>query len=143
MKKALFFIVIGALLIWAFVSHFALPLTIAIIASLIWAFRADKNMWRTKPAAELIAMIESKDWRYWETAIEELRRRGEDISRFVPRLVSGLVADSVMSRTAADAALKKLFPEFNGHLRGYLPTHDVAASRQKLAPLLKMHGLQE
>ena len=136
MKKALFFTAVGALVILSFISHLALPLAVAIIATLVWAFRSDKNMWRTKPAGELVAMVESDEWRYLQTAMEELRRRGEDISRFIPRLVSGLFSDSVLARTAADAALRELFPEFKEQLKRYLPTQDVAVARQKLAPLL-------
>jgi len=136
MKKALFFIVIGALVIWSFISHLALPLVVAIIAMAIWAFRSDKNAWKTKPTAELVVMVESDKWSYWQTALEELRRRGEDISRFVPRLVSALVSDSTMARTAAEAVLKDLFPEFREQLRGYLPAQDVAKSRQTIGPLL-------
>ena len=141
MKKIVFFVAVGALVIWSFVSHLALPLVVAIVAMAIWAFRSDTKMWKTKTTAELIAMIEGGEWRYWQTALEELRRRGEDISRFTPRLVSELVSDSVMARTAADAALKDLFPEFKEHLRGYLPTHDVAASRQRLESLLAKYGV--
>ena len=141
MKKILFFIVVGALVIWSFISHLALPLVVAIVAMAIWAFRSDTKMWKTKPTPELVAMVEGGDWRYWETALEELRRRGEDISRFTPRLVAGLVSNSVMSRTAADAALKGLFPEFKDHLKGYLPTHDVAASRRQLESLLAKYGV--
>ena len=141
MKKALFFAAIGALVIWAFVSHLAIPLAVAIAAAVIWAFRSDKNMWKTKPATELVAMVESDDWRYWQTALEELRRRGEDISRFIPRLVSGLVADSTLARTAASTAIKDLFPELREQLREYLPTQDVTTSRQKIGPLLAKYGI--
>lgn len=142
MNKILFFVAVGALVIWSFIAHLALPLLVAIVAMAIWAFRSDTNMWKTKPTAELVAMIEGNEWRYWQTALEELRRRGEDISRFTPKLVAELVSDSVMSRAAADAALKNLFPEFKDHLRGYLPTHDVAASRQRLESLLAKYGVR-
>src|SRR6184192_4507185 len=101
MKKTLFFAAVGALVIWSFVSYHALPLLIAIIAMVIWAFSSDKKMWKTKPTAELVALVEGDEWRYWQTALEELRRRGEDISRFIPRLVAGLVSDSTLARTAA------------------------------------------
>ncbi len=141
LKKTLFFAAVGALVIWSFVSHLALPLFVAVVAMAIWAVRSDTRMWKTKPSAELIGMVEGSEWRYWQTALEELRRRGEDISRFTPRLVAGLVSDSLMARTAADAALKDLFPEFKDHLKGYLPTHDVAASRQRLEPLLAKYGV--
>jgi len=77
MKKALFFTAVGALVVWSFVSHLALPLLVAIIAMGIWAFRSDKNMWKTKPATELVALIEGSEWRYWQTALEELQRRGD------------------------------------------------------------------
>lgn len=139
MKKIVFFIIVAALVIWSFISHLALPLVVAIVAMAIWAFRSDTKMWKTKPTAELVAMVEGGEWRYWQTTLEELRRRGEDISRFTPRLVAGLVSDSVLSRTAADAALKDLFPDFKDHLKGYLPTHDIAASRQRLQPLLEKY----
>jgi hypothetical protein len=141
MKKVVFFIAVGALVIWSFVSHLAIPLAVAIVAMGIWAFRSDKSMWKTKPIAELVAMVEGSDWRYWETALEELRRRGEDISRFIPRLVSGLVSDSTLARAAADATLRKLFPEFKEQLRGYLPAQDVATARQKIGPLLSKYGV--
>ncbi len=141
MKKILFFVGIGALVVWSFISHLAIPLFVAIVAMGIWAFRSDTKMWKTKPTAELVAMVEGSEWRYWQTALEELRRRGEDISRFTPRLVAGLVSDSLMARTAADATLKALFPEFKEHLRDYLPNQDVAVSRQRLEALLMRYGV--
>ncbi len=141
MKKFLFFIIVVALVIWSFFSHLALPLLVAIVAMAVWAFRSDTRMWQTKPTAELVAMVESGEWRYWQTALEELRCRGEDISRFTPRLVAGLVSDSVLTRTAAEVALKDLFPEFKDHLKGYLPTHDAATSRQRLEPILVKYGV--
>src|SRR6184192_2648582 len=105
MKKTLFFAAVGALVIWSFVSYHALPLLIAIIAMVIWAFSSDKKMWRTKPTAELVALFEGDEWRYWQTA------------------------------------LKELFPEFKEQLRGYLPTQDVAISRQKIAPVLAKYEI--
>jgi hypothetical protein len=141
MKKILFFAAVGALVIWSFLSHLALPLFVAILTMAMWGFRSDMNMWKNKPTPELVAMVEGAEWRYWQTSLQELRRRGEDISRFTPRLVAGLVSDSLMARTAADAALKDLFPEFKEHLKDYLPARDVAVSRQKLESLLARYGV--
>ena len=142
MKKILFFIAIGALVIWSLVTYWAPPGIVAIVALVIWAFRSDTKMWKTKPTAELVALIEGNDWAQWQNALQELHRRGEDISRFTPRLVARLVSDSVLSRTAADAALKEVFPEFKEHLKGYLPTHAVTASRQRLEQLLVKYGVE-
>lgn len=141
MKKGMFFTVVAALVVWSFVSHLALPLCVAVSAMVIWGFHSDRNMWKTKPNAELVAMVESAKWRYWQTALEELRRRGEDISPFTPRLVAGLVSDSIMARTASESTLKALFPEFKEHLKDYRPTQDVALSRKKLEKVLVTYGI--
>ena len=42
----------------------------------------------------------------------------------------------------SEATLKDLFPEFKEHLRNYVPTQDMAASRQKLEELLKRYGVE-
>jgi len=141
MKKVLFFTVIGALVIWSFVSHLALPLAIALVAATVWAVRSDNQMWKTKPVSELIALVEGSDSNYWQTALEELQRRGEDISPYAPLLLRRLLVDSKFQRVAADTALKKLYPELKDHLRGFFPTDDVAKIRERLAPLLAKYGI--
>jgi hypothetical protein len=141
MKHAPIFIAVSALVIWSFISHLALPLIVAIIVVVIWAYRADKNMWKTKPVAELMALVESHDWQKWDGGLAELNRRGEDITRFIPHLVSHLVSDSRITRAAAEMMLKDYFPQLKPELQGYSPSQDPAACRQKIEPLLTKYGI--
>ena len=141
MKHAPIFIAVSALVIWSFISHLAWPLSVAFIALLIWAFRSDKKMWRQKPVAELVAMVESNEWKNWDAGLAELNRRGEDITRFIPHLVSHLVSDSRITRAAAEMMLKDYFPQLKPDLQGYSPSHDAAVCRQKIAPLLAKYGI--
>ena len=141
MKKTLLFIAVSALVIWLFISHLPWPLIVVISALLIWAFRSDKNMWKQKPVAELVAMVESNEWSQWNGGLAELNRRGEDITRFIPHLVSHLVSDSRITRAAAEMMLKDYFPQLKPDLQGYSPSHDAAVCRQKISPLLAKYGI--
>ena len=61
----------------------------------------DRRRWRSKTREQLAAMLQGSDWRYYKMAIRELKRRGEDVSVHIPRLVGMLVSDSRVERGAA------------------------------------------
>jgi hypothetical protein len=125
----------------SFLSRLGIPLCVLLVIAVVWAIRKDLNTWKTRPSSELVTMVEGNDWSHWQNALAELQRRDEDLSRFIPLLISRLVSDSPMARSAADATLKKSFPEFKEHPKGYLSAQDPAVSRRKIAPLLAKHGL--
>lgn len=140
-KKNLLLIPVIVLIILWMVSHSAVPLAAAIVLGIIWAYRSDRTLWRDKPTDQLVAILKGGEWAKWDAAIEQLQRRGENISLFIPRLVTALVSDSLMTRAAAEATLKKWFPEFKENLKGYLPSRDVGTSRKQLESLLARYDV--
>lgn len=113
--------------------------TTAIIAAavaLAGAWYWDIRSWRRKSRDELIRLLRSDDWRFHKPAIKEMRRRGEDVAVYLPRIVALLVADSKVERAAGQMTIKDCFPELAGEIQGYSPTEDVQACCAKAAPLL-------
>ncbi len=104
--------------------------------ALLWGYRKDTNRWRERPGEELSAQLTGNDWRLWQAAIGELKRRNEDIAPYAARFVRGLVADTAHERVACESILKKHYPALKAELNGYSPMHELAVSREKLAGLL-------
>ena len=102
----------------------------------------DRRRWRSKTREQLAAMLQDSDWRYYKMAIRELRRRGEDVSVHLPRLVGMLVADSRMERGAAKVILGACFPELAGELKDFSPTASLEVCRARAAPLLERFGVR-
>lgn len=116
---------------------------IATVPILVLAFFADRRRWTRKPQEELIRGINGEDWRHWKPSLRELRRRGEDIRPFVPRLLRSLVADSHVTRVAGKLVLKDLYPDIRPHLKDFQGTDDLPTCRAKAAPLLNQFGVKD
>jgi hypothetical protein len=111
-------------------------LTILFGLALLWGYRKDTNRWREHSSEELRAQLTGNDWRLWQAAIGELKRRNEDIAPCAARFVQGLLANYTHERVACESILKKHYPALKTELNGYSPMHDVAVSREKLSGLL-------
>jgi hypothetical protein len=97
--------------------------------------------WRRKPREELHRMLQSNKWRYYQSAIKELRRRGEDVTVYLPRIVAMLVSDSLIERTAAKQAIENCFPDLAPEIAGFSPASGVEACRAKAVGLLSRFGV--
>jgi hypothetical protein len=114
-----------------------------VVAVMLAAFVWETLKWRRKSHADLEKMIQGRDWRYWKTALKELKRRGEDIERFVPLLLSRMLTDKRMRREAARITLSDTFPYLRPELKPYSSADDPAISRDKLAPLVARFPLPD
>lgn len=113
-------------------------LSVALAGAWYW----DARSWRRKPREDLVRMLESGDCFFHKTAISELRRRGEDVTPYLPRIVASLVAHSKVDRAAAQITIKDCFPELAAEIAGYSPTADLETCRAKAMPLLSRFPLQ-
>ncbi len=115
---------------------FALAVPVA-----VWAYRSDNREWASKSKSELLAMVSSDDWRGWKLALQELRRRGDDISSFVPVMLQRLLTEETFARASAHITLIDLFPELRPRLKQYQPQDKIEVSREKIGPLLQEYPL--
>jgi hypothetical protein len=68
-------------------------LVIAVFCGLlIAAYLYDEWTWRVRPRERLLELIRAPDWRLHAKALAELRRRGENLSVFLPRFLPLLAA---------------------------------------------------
>ncbi|MCA8999070.1 MAG: hypothetical protein KDA80_18865 [Planctomycetaceae bacterium] len=67
----------------------------------------------------------------------ELKRRGTDIQRELPFVLSLLASDDMHRRTAGWAALNPAFPELVGRIPEYRPTATAAECQAKCQPLVE------
>jgi hypothetical protein len=107
----------------------------------IWAFYNDKNLWHNKPREVLEQMIHGKDWRKIQIALQEVRRRGEDIQRYRPIVLRLLVSESKVERVAGKMAVRKLYPEVAQELPGYEGTAATEVCIAKAQPVLERFGV--
>src|ERR1700694_2710482 len=109
------------------------------IPLVFWAMRADSRRWARKSREDLLGMIAADNWRYWQPALKELQRRGEDTSIHLPLLVPRLLADTRTAREAARITLVNQFPDLRDQLSDYRAAEEVDASGKKLALLLEKY----
>ncbi len=109
-----------------------LPLLIFPVLLLVAAWHYDKRSWRRKTAEELVRILQSENWRSYRAAIRELRRRGEAVEIYQPRLVALLASKVTIERAAARIIITDCFPEHATELLSYAP----AASAGKAVQLL-------
>ena len=114
---------------------------VAVAIGFFGAWYLDARSWRRKPREELVGMLESEDWRFHKAAIAELRRRGEDLGVYMPRIVGRLGSESKVVRAAALATIKGVFPELAAELRGYSPSEATEVCREKAAGLVARYPL--
>lgn len=104
-------------------------------------YSMDRRRWAKKSREELVHGVNGEDYRLWKACLVELRRRGEDIEPFMPRLLRALVAESPSKRAAGKITLSALYPEIKPLLKDFSPTADAAACRAQMTPLLAMFGI--
>jgi len=109
---------------------------LTVAAIMIGGWFLYRHDWRKKPLEDFTEHLDSRDWRRYEFAINELQRRGQDVSVYIPRVVSLLAADSKIQRAMGQRVIEKCFPEIAGEIKGYSYMADVAACREKAASLL-------
>ena len=95
-----------------------------------------RHDWKKKPLTDFTQHLDSRDWRRYEFAIRELQKRGQDVSAYLPRVVSLLAAESKIQRAMGQRVIEKCFPEIAGEINGYSYVADVETCRDKAAPLL-------
>jgi hypothetical protein len=112
------------------------PVVIAAAVALSVAWYWDALSWRRKPREDLVRMLQSDDWRFHNAAIKELRRRGQEVVLYLPRIAALLVADSKVKRAGAHVTIKDCFPDLAVEIQDYSPTAGIESCRAKAAPLL-------
>lgn len=109
---------------------------IVVVPLLLCAWVIDIWLWRRKSRDKLVGMLKSDDWRSYKPAVLELRRRGDDVTIYLPRIVAMLVSNSKIERAAAKAIIKSCFPDLAGDVADYSATADIETCRGKAASLL-------
>jgi hypothetical protein len=107
----------------------------------VWAFFNDKDLWRNKPRELLEQMITGTDWTKIQVALEEVRRRGEDIQPYLPIVLKMLISDSKIRRVAGKVALRKLYPEVAVELPDYEGSASTEICIAKAQRVLERFGL--
>ncbi len=107
----------------------------------VWAFYNDKDLWRNKPRDVLEKMIVEHDWKRIQAALQEVRRRGEDILPYRPIILRLLVSTSKADRVAGRMAVRKLYPDVARELTGYVGTEDIETCIAKATPVLRRYGV--
>ena len=114
-----------------------ITVAVALVVGWFFAFFG----WRRKPREELHRMLQSNNWRNYRSAIKELRRRGEDVGVYIPRIVALLVSDSLIERTVGKQVIQSCFPDLAREIAGFSPASGVEACRAKAAGLLSRFGM--
>ncbi len=83
-----------------------------------------------------------RDWLYYEKALRELRRRGEDIRAETVAVVALLVAESSNKRIAG-WLVQSHFADLAAGIKEYRPQESRDMCRQKLDSFLMSHGFEE
>jgi hypothetical protein len=120
----------------------ATVLVILIAAALIVAWYLDVNSWKKKSRDELVGMAQSRNWRFHRVALEELKRRGEDTTVYIPQFVALLVSESKIERASAHLTLQDCFPSIAAEIKGYTGTADLSQCRTKASSLLLRYGIE-
>jgi hypothetical protein len=92
------------------------------------------RIWRAKPIEELLGIVAGHDWRRWELALGELKRRGHDIAGAIPGLAGRLLSESKWERAAARIVLMNVYPETRPLLKSYRASDDESTRRKALEP---------
>ncbi len=116
--------------------HLTAGLVIYLLVVLAAAYAWETYKWRSRPTSDFEGMVTGDDWKRWTSGLKELRRRGENIERYVPVFLSRMLADSRLRREAARTSVSDVFPGLRPELRAYHSSDSPDVSRQKLAPLL-------
>ena len=122
-----------------------IPYILSVAAILIAGWFLYRHEWKKKPLEDFTKVLDSRDWRRYELAVRELQKRGQDVSIYIPGIVSLLVGDSKIQRAMGQRVLEKCFPVIAAEIKGYCYMENVAVCREKAAPLLarfpdEIHG---
>jgi hypothetical protein len=101
--------------------------TIAVVVIvLVAAWGADRwrrrRIWGSKSTEELLVILSGPEWRKWELALEELRRRGYDASGAVAALARRFSSESKWERATARIVLMNIYPDTRAFLKDYRET---------------------
>jgi hypothetical protein len=110
-------------------------IVLALLIALFVAWHLDNFLWARKSAQELRDLASSDNWRSWKSSLVELRKRGEEIDSYLPKLLGNLVADSRIIREAARITLIDVFPDTKAWLGGFDLAAPPEVIRAKLAAL--------
>ncbi len=100
------------------------------------AWHYDKRSWRRKSREKLVGILRSGNWRCYRAAIQELRRRGEAVSVYRPRVVALLASPVSIERIAAQIIIGDCFPESATELLASSPAAGLAEPGGKALRLL-------
>ncbi len=109
---------------------------LAVLAILVAGWFLYRHDWKKKPLTDFTQHLEARDWRRYEFAICELQKRGQDVSAYLPRVISLLAADSKLQRAMGQRVIQKCYPEQAGEIAGSSPLQDTAVCRERVAALV-------
>jgi len=121
-------------------DRLVLALVILVIGVPI-AYIMDRNSWRKRPRADLEKMLRGGDWGRTGIALKEIKRRGEDISRYIPVVLALMTSESVTARTAGKLALKDHYPDIAREIPRFEATGPAETRATMLAPLIQKYGI--
>jgi len=107
------------------------------------AFVMDRNSWRKRPREDLERILRERDWARMTTALKEIKRRGEDISPYIPCALALLLSESSPVRSAGKLTIKDHYPEIARQITKFEATGKAEAREAILAPLLEKYGVQK
>jgi hypothetical protein len=106
-----------------------------------WAFFNDKSLWRNKPREVLEQMITGDDWTKIHVALQEVKRRGEDIQPYRPIVLRLLISESKLQRVAGKVAIRKFYLEVARELPDYEGSASTEVCIAKAQPVLERFGV--
>lgn len=114
-------------------STVAFIIGFVLVAAYLWT----RKPWAKKADDELVGLATGGDWKSWKDALAELRRRGHDLTPYVPAIAARLLAESRFEREAARITLADLFPAWQERLAacGYQPAEPPEQARARLQPV--------
>lgn len=97
-----------------------------VVGAAVWAILRLSNL-EGKSENELRVLFRTGDWLSYEQALAELRRRGLDISAYVPLVVDLLTHESKFRRSTGWRAVREYYPGLAALLPSFNPgaPHDV------------------
>src|SRR6202008_2224565 len=94
-------------------------LAVAFVAAWFFDRGRERRLWGAKSKDDLVAVLVGAEWHHWELALEELKRRGEDLETALRRLSIHLLFGQPSEGRAAQIALMNIYPETRALLKSY------------------------
>ncbi len=114
---------------------------IIIAALLVCAYLLDIFRWKKKPIGELYDMLNSPDPKKMMIGLTQLRRRKEDISSHIQRVIPFLLAESAVDRVTGKMIIQKHYPEDYALIKEYAGTDDLEKCKNTLSKLHTKYGV--